>query len=117
MECGALTDSAFDANLSGVFLKYAVGDGEPKTRAAILAFARCVLGGEKRIVDATDVFLSDSGTGVRDRDIHSLAVRRGDPQSSSPARHGILRIQEQIQEHLLQAAGTAVNSRQVLVQV
>jgi len=46
MNVVALADRAFDTNLACVFLENAVGDGEPKTRAAILAIARRVLGGK-----------------------------------------------------------------------
>src|SRR5258706_16379748 len=101
MECGALADGALDANLTRVFLQNAVGDGEAETGAAISAVARGVLGGKKRIVDAGDVFLRNAGAGVRDGDMHGLAVGGGDAQSAAAACHGVLCIQEQVEENLV----------------
>src|SRR5580692_12370838 len=65
-EGGAFARAALHANVARVFLDDAVGDREPKTGAAILAFGGCGLGSEKWIVDALNVFLCDTRAGIGD---------------------------------------------------
>lgn len=67
------------------------------------------------IVDALDVLQRDAGPGVSHDDAHAIAVRRSHPQSP-PFGHGVARIQEQIQENLLQPSRIAVDQRQMVGQ-
>src|SRR5208282_6447185 len=50
-EGGAFARAALHADITRVFLDDAVGDGEPKSGAAVLAIRRRRLGGEERVVD------------------------------------------------------------------
>jgi len=89
-----------------VFLDDAVGDGEAKACAAAVG-----LGGEKRIVDTRDVLGRDARTGVRH--FHGDRVAGGGSGHRQPStlRHGITRVEKQIQEHLLQLVLETPNRR------
>src|SRR5208282_107868 len=112
-EGGAFARAALHADIARVFLDDAVGYRKSKTGTAILALRGRRLGGEKWIVDALNVFLRNARTGIRDAHAHEFAVQRGHVQDSAPG-HRVLGIQEQIQKHLLQAPGVALNQRKVL---
>ena len=112
-EGGAFARAALHADIARVFLDDAVGDRKSKTGAAILAFGGRRLGGEKWIVDAVNVFLRNARAGVGDAHADEFAVQRRHVQYSAPG-HRVLGVQEQIQKHLLQASGVALNQRQVL---
>src|ERR1700690_1179375 len=90
-ESGAFARAALHADIPRVFLNDAVGYGEPKTGAAVLAFRGRSLGGEEGIVDAVYVFLRNARTGVRDPHADEFAVESGHVQNSAPG-HGILGI-------------------------
>src|ERR1700691_6247733 len=64
-EGGAFARAALHADIARVFLDDAVGDRKPKTGAATLAFRGRSLGSEKRVVDAVNIFLRNTGAGVR----------------------------------------------------
>ena len=64
-ECCARAGLALHANLAGVLLDDAVGDGEAQAGAAALAFLRRGLGGEERIVDALNVLRRDAAIRCR----------------------------------------------------
>src|SRR5215472_2546704 len=85
---------------AAVFLDDAIGDGEAQARA----FARG-LGRKERVVNAVEVFGGNAG--ARIADIHAgaglLAPRAYGERAA--ALHGVTRIQEQVQEDLLQLAG------------
>src|SRR5216684_1357329 len=100
------------ANLAGMFLDDAVGDGKAEAGAAGLAFARSGLGGEEGIVDALDVLGSNARSGVGNTHADAVAVHCGNTQCAA-ARHGVFGVQEQIQEHLLQSSRISLNGRQL----
>src|SRR5580765_7342344 len=58
---------AVHTNLAGVLLDDAVGHGQAQSGASAVAGLRFVLGGEERIVDAVNVLLSNSASGVAHR--------------------------------------------------
>src|SRR6516225_8690321 len=60
----ARTRVAFHAYLASVFLNDAVGDRKPQSGPARLSFFGCGLGGEERIVNTMNIFLSDAAAGV-----------------------------------------------------
>src|SRR5437762_647965 len=64
MELGASAGLALNADLAGVLLNDAVGDGKSEAGAAALAGAVGGLGGEERVVDARDVFGRDAASAV-----------------------------------------------------
>src|SRR5580692_834537 len=111
-ESGSLARMTLHANLAGMFLDDAVGDGEAQTGAAGLAFARRSLGGKERIVDALNVLGSDAASGVGHRYADTLSIERGHAQCAA-ARHSVFGVQEQIQEHLLQSSRIALNGGQL----
>src|SRR5271169_3665432 len=59
-EGGAFARAALHADIARVFLDDAVGDGEPKSGAAVLTVGGRRLGGEKRAVDRLNVFLRNA---------------------------------------------------------
>src|SRR5271169_6750074 len=103
---------ALHTNLAGMFLDDAVGDGKTEAGAAGLAFARRSLGGEEGIVNALNVLGSNARSGVGHADADALAVERGHAQRAA-ARHGVLGVQEQVQEHLLQSSRIPLNRGQL----
>src|SRR5580698_10142218 len=110
-ESGALPGMAFHANFAGMFLDDAVGDRKAETGATWLAFARRSLGGKERIVNALNVLGGNAAPGVGHAHADTLAVDRGYAQRAA-ARHGVFRVQEQVQEHLLQSSRIALNGGQ-----
>src|SRR5580698_2090659 len=82
---------------AAMLLNDTVGHREPEARAFMRA-----LGGEERIVDAAQVLRRDSMAGIRYVYFHGGAIPPGAHFESASARHGIARIQEEIQEYLLQ---------------
>src|SRR5271169_4448724 len=112
----ALSRRTLYVDLSGVFLNDAVGYRQPQAGAAGMAGLGFGLGGEKRIVDAMNVFLRDAAAGVRHRDADVVPVARGDGERASRG-HGVFRVEEQVQEDLLQLSGVAEDRRQVRMQL
>src|SRR6202451_429291 len=103
----------FDANFSRVLLDDAVGNRKAQPGAAALAFLRRSLGSKEWIVDSVDVLRRNARPTVGHLHAHRTAVGGGDTQRSA-ARHGIFGIEKQIQKHLLQAPGIALNRRNVV---
>src|SRR5579875_174056 len=109
-EGGAAAGGAVHADFAGVLLDDAIGDGKTQPGAAAVAGCRLAFGGEERIVDTMDVLLGNAAAGVRNPHLHVMTVVGADGQRAA-ARHGVLGVQEQVQEHLLQLAGVAVDCR------
>src|SRR5215470_19630014 len=78
MKGGALARQAVHPYLPCVFLDNSVRHRQSQAGAARLAFARCVLGCKKWIVDTVDVLRRNAGSGVADTYIHTCTVRSGD---------------------------------------
>src|SRR5271168_85487 len=110
-EGGPFPGMAFDANLAGMFLDDAVGHGKTEPSAASLAFARRSLGGKERIVNALNMLGSNAAPGVGNAHADALTIERGHAQRAA-ARHGVFRIQEQVQKNLLQSSRIALNGGQ-----
>jgi hypothetical protein len=87
-------------NLSSMLLDNPVTYRETEAGAAATG-----LGGEERVKDAMDVFAGYAGAGIRYFDFDAAVVRRGADFQHASAGHGIARIQEKIQENLLQLVG------------
>src|SRR5215213_9500349 len=75
----------------------AVGNRQPQAGALTHRFRR-----EERVVNAREVFRRDTVTGIRYFSEGLFAVQPRCDCQPATARHRIARIQEQIQEHLLQ---------------
>ena len=71
------------------------------------------LGGEERIEDAMQMFGRNARAGVGDFHFDRAVLRRGADFQHAARRHGVARVHEQVQKHLLEARGRAENRRQV----
>ena len=112
-ERGAAAAPVGDFDRAAMLLNDTVG--HRKSQAG--AFARA-LGGEERIVDAVQILRRDAVAGVGDFDARRPVLRAQVRTSSVPPRcHGVARVQEQIQEHLLQLAGVAVTGGQIRIEI
>src|SRR5579864_8957 len=74
VESRAFIRSAFHANLARMLLDDSVGHRETQPGAASLAILGRSLGGEERVVNSPNMFLSDAGAGVRDHHVDAVAV-------------------------------------------
>lgn len=99
---------ALHPNLAGVLLNNPVGDRQSQPRAPRLASPRLGLGGKEWVVNSLYMLRRNASSGVRDYDADAVAVQRGYTQCAS-VRHGIFRVQKQIQENLLQPPSIALN--------
>src|ERR1700687_4498453 len=115
-EGGSFARAALHADIARMFLNDAVSDRKSKTGAAILALRGRRLGREKWIVDALNVFLRNARAGIGDAHADEFPIQRRYVQDSAPG-HRVLGIQEQIQKHLLQAPGVALNQGKALVEL
>ena len=93
----------------GVLLDDAVAHGEPEAGAASRGFC-----GEKGIEDAVQIFAGNAAAGIDDFHFHRAVVRRRADFDDAAGGHGIARIHEEIQEHLLQSVGRAQHRGQCL---
>src|SRR5579864_1233613 len=100
------------ADLTCMLLNDSVRYGKAQARATRLSLTRDILGGKEGIVNPVDVFRRNARAAVTDVDLHGVTIGRADVQRATFARHGIFGIEEQVQKHLLQFAGIAMNKRQ-----
>ena len=89
--------SRANVNFSSVLFNYTVADGQAQSSAAPAG-----LGGEKGIEDPMDVIARNARAGVSDFDFDAAIVGGGAHFQHAATGHGIARIQEQIQEYLLE---------------
>src|ERR1700675_4426846 len=73
------------------------------------------LGGEEGIENTVEVLRRNTRAGVGDLDFHGTVLRGGAHLNHSAVGHGVARIHEQIQEHLLKARDGAEHGRQLLL--
>ena len=93
-----------------MLLNNAVGYGQAQSRTSRLAFTRRGLGSEEWIVNPMNMLLRNSGSSIRNHHAHAVAIRGRNAQRSAMA-HRVLRIQEQVQKHLLQPPRFPVDQR------
>src|ERR1019366_9689044 len=95
---------ALHMHLAAVLLHDAVAYGQAKPGALVLAIARLGLGGKERVEDAMQVLLLDPSAEVLDHhpDVSPRLLRRNPYVWVGRIVHGVARIQQQIQRHLLQ---------------
>src|SRR5258705_7799486 len=108
----AVVGRTLHTDLAGVLLDDPVGYGKSQPGAAFLAIGRRGFCGEEWIVNALYMFLRNSAAGIGHPHTYSVPVGCHNPQRTS-LRHRILRIQEQIEEHLLQTASIALDGGQM----
>jgi len=120
MEAGSFADVALHGDLAGVFLDDAIGYGEAEASAFALAVAWCALGGEEGIVDAQHVLGRDAVARICDLQHDALAALAGGHAQGAAAGlaadDGVLRVEEEIEQHLLQLALVAVDGGQIVCQ-
>src|ERR1700750_1735037 len=103
-------------NLACVLLNNPVGNGKSKTCSTSLAWSGRGFCREKRIVNALEVLGRDAGTGVGNNGF-DMAIEQGCDAEAAAARHRFFGVQQEVEKHLLQFAGIAVNAGQVVDQV
>src|SRR5882724_10920072 len=116
IEGGTTAGLAFHSNLPRMLLNNAVGHRQAQARSFTLAFTRRGFGGEEWIVDALDMLLRNARPGVRHDHTYAIAVGCRHPQPSALG-HRVPRVQEQVQEDLLQAPGITADQRQMSRQI
>ena len=104
-ESSSLTDAAVAGDGAAVLLDDSVGDGETEAGPLADVFRR-----EERIVDAREVIRRDARSGIGHLD-HRLAARARHDRQPAAFRHGVTRIEEQVQEDLLQLVLDALHQR------
>src|SRR3989442_3309133 len=92
-----LAARAVAANRPLVLAHDAVGDRQSEARAAAGG-----LRGEKRIVDARELLRWDAGPGVGNLGDCPIPIEARDDRQPSAPRHGIPRVEEQVEEYLLE---------------
>src|SRR5271157_3121484 len=98
-----------DINSTGVFFDDPVAHRQAETCAAPCRFGR-----EKRIKNLMDVFTGNAVARVNNLYLDAAIVRGSAHFQHSACRHGIARIQEQVQENLLQLIGGAAHRRKAI---
>src|ERR1700693_2968349 len=111
-ERSAFARSAADLDGAAVLLHDAVADRKPQARS----FAGG-LGGEEGVENTVEQLAGDAHAGVGDLDIHGSILCRGADLDHAAVGHGVARVHEQVQKHLLEAVGRAEHGGQVLAQV
>jgi len=112
VEAGAAAGLVVNLDGAAVLLNDTVCDRQAEARP----FASS-LGGEEGIVNAVDVFRVDAVPAVDHVDLHPalVLVRRPDFEHAAGA-HGVARVDEQVQEDLLQLARIAGDGRRRIVE-
>src|ERR1700722_14551035 len=82
-KCGSGAGVAFHTNLAGVLLNNSVGNRKPEASTSCLAFARRVLRGKERIVNALDMLGRNARSRIRNAHAYAVAVRSGHAQPSA----------------------------------
>src|SRR5208282_4532633 len=72
------------------------------------------LGCEEWIEDAMDMFRRNARSGVDDFDFDGAIVSRGPDFQHAAARHGVARVHEQVEKHLLETRDRAKDRRQLI---
>src|ERR1017187_6064376 len=111
-EAGAAIQPVGNFNRAAMLLNNTVGHRQAESRSFVRA-----LGGEKRIVDAAQMFGGDPMARIGHFHLHAGSVPPGAHFQGASARHGVAGIEEEVQEYLLQFAGVAVDGRQAGIQV
>ena len=92
-----------------MLLNDSISDGQPQAGAAssnVAVFCR-----EKRVVYPLDVFLGYAGARVGNHDLYPVAIGGADRKGAA-LRHSIFRVEEQVQEDLLQLTRVAIDEGQ-----
>jgi hypothetical protein len=91
-----------------VLLQDAVGHREPQAGTAADALGRV-----ERVVDALDVLAPDAVAGVLHLDDHGVLVGARHQREPAAARHRVARVQDQVEEDLLDPVLVAADLRQL----
>src|SRR5947209_19322801 len=102
-----------------MLLHDAVAYSQTQTGAFVFALLGLCLGSEEWIVDAMQMLALDSCPGVLDADQHATcAAEGGDAKGRAGcAVHGVFRVQNQIEDDLLELAAIAVNEWELRIEV
>src|SRR2546425_1145149 len=111
---GPLARAAFDPDLSLMILDDAIADRKPEPGALPDRLRR-----EKRLEDLGLDLFGDPGSRVADLDLDpvSRSQTRGDLDRAGPALHGLLRIDQEIHEDLLELIGVAQDLGKIRLEI
>src|ERR1035441_5285605 len=98
----------FYAYFAGMLLDDAVGDRKSQAGATLLTLFGGRLGREEGIVYALDMFGCDARSGVGHSYADHVAIGGGHVQRAA-SRHGVLGVEEQVEEDLLQSSGISLD--------
>src|ERR1700730_9571032 len=119
-----LEDSAYakltlNVDLTGMLLHDPIADGKSEPGAFVRAILRLGLRRKKWIVDAVEMFPFDPASGVLDSHQHTPGTVEGCnlERCVRGSEHGVLRVQHQVENDLLQLALIAVDAREVCIEV
>src|SRR5580700_6516381 len=110
VEGSAFTMPALHSNLPRVLLNNAVGYRQAQARTSRLPLTRSGLGSKERIVNSVDMLLCNARARVRHHHANAFAVHGCNAQRPAIA-HGVLGIQKEVQEHLLQPPRIPIDQR------
>ena len=110
MEAGALSNRAEQADGAAVLLDDPAGRGQAQSRAAFL-------GGEVDLKDGVDVLRRDTRARVGDLDLHALVPGRGADDQLAAFRHGLLGVEDDVQQRLLEQIRVRLDLGHVIRQV
>src|SRR6266478_4479423 len=96
-----------DIHFSRMFLDDSVAHGKSQAGASTTG-----LGGKKRIKNSIDVFARNSCAGVHNLNLNATVMRAGSHFQNAARRHGIPRVEKEVQEYLLQLVCGAAHCRQ-----
>src|ERR1700678_4786050 len=99
MKGGADAESALDVDFAGVLLNDAVAYREAEARAAALTGLGRGFGSKEWVINALEVLGGDAGAGVGD-DGFDMPVGDGGYAQLASLRHGVFRIEQQVEEDL-----------------
>src|SRR5207247_9394430 len=110
----ALSSSLYDPDLSLTILDHALADRQPEPGALPGRLRR-----EKRLEDLGLDLFGDPGSRVADLDLDpvSRSQTRGDLDRAGPALHGLLRIDQEIHEDLLELIGVAQDLGKIRLEI
>src|SRR3954463_6976206 len=119
LECSADAEFALNVDLAGVLLHDSVAHGKAEAGAFMRSILRLCFCSEEGIVDAVEMLSLDAAARVLNP--HHHPARRVEGRNLKrcvgASEHGILRVQHQVQDDLLQLALIPMNTREVWVEV
>src|SRR5260221_242985 len=116
MELRALADLAFYPNPAAVSFDKMLGDGEPQPGAPDFA-GTCDIHAVKALEDSRLICLRDADAGIRNRNGHFGAIRRGPDHDLAPSRSVLHGVVQQVLQNFSETAAVGHSYAQRLLQI